>query len=54
MTQIFFKVGEGEDIPRYCEPTPETISQEMEHVGLTSVFPVTGKRTRSKLKNHPY
>ena len=27
VNQILFKVGEGEDIPKYCEPTPETISQ---------------------------
>ena len=43
----------GEDIPKYCEPTPEKISKEMEHVGLAPVFPETDKRTRAKLKNHP-
>ena len=49
-----FKVGGGEDIPKYYEPTPETISQLMEHVGLSPGVPETGNRTRDKLNNHPY
>ena len=53
MTQILFKLGEGNDIPIYCEPLPETISQAMERVFLDPLLPETGKRTRDNLKNHP-
>ena len=52
-TQILFKVGKGDDIPKYCEPTPKTISQAMENVGKSPVVTETGKRKRDKLKNHP-
>ena len=34
MTQKYFILEEGEDIPKYYEPTPETILQAMEYVGL--------------------
>ena len=52
VTQIFFKVGEGEDIAIYCELTPETISQEMDHIFIYPVVTETDKRTRYKLKDH--
>ena len=44
----------GEDNPKYCGPTPETISQSMDHVVLDTRFPETGNRDRDKLKNHMY
>ena len=31
-----------------CEPNPETISQTMEHVGLSPGVPETVKRTRDR------
>ena len=52
MTQILFKVGEGEDIPKDCEQTPEAISQEMENVGLSLGVTENGRSTRAKLNNH--
>ena len=36
---ILFKVGEGEDIPKYCKPNPETISQEIYLVGIAPGVP---------------
>ena len=54
VNQIFLKVVEGEDITKYCEPTPGKISLEMDNVGLYSVVPETGKRNRDHLKNRPY
>ena len=48
--QILSKVGEGEDIYKYCETTPATILQEMEHFGLDNLVTETVKKTREKLK----
>ena len=46
--QILNKVGEGEDITKYFEPTPEMISQAMEHVVFERGVPETDKRTRAR------
>ena len=48
VSQILFKVGQGEDIPNYCEPTPETILQEMERVCISPGVPETGNNNRDK------
>ena len=54
LNQILFKVGKDEDIPKYFEPNPKTISQSMENIILFSGFTETGKSARDKLNNHTY
>ena len=48
VTQIFFKLGEGDYIPKYCDPNPETILQAMKHVCLSPGVPETGNNNRDK------